>query len=253
MDHVVSFAVLLADLRTHQSVAALALVTDRFPDIVQQGASTANVDIRTEFLCDPRAEMRHFQDVGNHVLAERVTVFHPSQQFDQFWMQVHDTDFETDILARLPHNLFDFFCDLVVQLFDPAGMDPSVVHQMFEHDPGDFTANRVEARDHNRLGRVVDHDIHTGHRLERADIPALASDDTAFDLLRGQDDRRNTDFGGMVRCAALDRRGQNFARFPISTFLRIFGDGLDDLRGFTRHVRFERPQEKLFRFVGGQA
>ena len=55
-------------------------------------------------------------------------------------------------------------------------------------DPGDLAADRVEARQDDGLGRVVDDQVDPGSRLEGADVPALAADDAAFHLVAGNVD-----------------------------------------------------------------
>ena len=50
----------------------------------------------------------------------------------------------------------------------------------------DLAADRVEAGQQHRLGGVVDDQVDAGHRLERADVAALAADDPALHLVAGQ-------------------------------------------------------------------
>ena len=62
-------------------------------------------------------------------------------------------------------------------------MDSTVGDEAFERQPPDFTADRLEARHHHGVGRVVDDDVDARRCLERTDVAALAADDAAFHLV----------------------------------------------------------------------
>ena len=61
---------------------------------------------------------------------------------------------------------------------------------LVEGHPGDLAADRVEAGEDHRLGRVVDDQVDAGRLLEGADVAALAADDPALHLVRRQVDDR---------------------------------------------------------------
>ena len=65
-------------------------------------------------------------------------------------------------------------------------MDAAVGDELGERDPGDLAADRVEARDDDGLGRVVDDQVDAGRLLEGADVAALAADDPALHLVAGR-------------------------------------------------------------------
>ena len=70
-------------------------------------------------------------------------------------------------------------------------MDAAVGDQLLHGQPGHLAPDRVEAREDDRLGRVVDDDVDAGGHLEGADVPALAADDPPLHLVARQVDDRH--------------------------------------------------------------
>ena len=54
---------------------------------------------------------------------------------------------------------------------------------MMEREPGYFATHRVERRQYDGLGRVVDYNFNTCSRLESADVAAFAADYATLDLV----------------------------------------------------------------------
>src|SRR5262245_28890979 len=65
-------------------------------------------------------------------------------------------------------------------LFDAGGVDAAVGDQAPDRQARDLAPDRVEARDRDRLGRVVDDHVDAGGGLERAHVAALATDEPAL-------------------------------------------------------------------------
>ena len=86
-------------------------------------------------------------------------------------------------LAGLAHDEVDLGLGLGDDLLDAAGVDAAVGDELGDGDPGDLAADRVEAREDDRLGGVVDDEVHAGRLLEGADVAALAADDAALHLV----------------------------------------------------------------------
>ena len=84
-------------------------------------------------------------------------------------------DDTVDLAARLGHHLLD-----------ARGMDAAIEDQLGERDARDLAAHGIEAREDDRLGRVVDDEIDAGRALQRADVAALAPDDASLHLVVGQ-------------------------------------------------------------------
>ena len=96
----------------------------------------------------------------------------------------------------------DFLARLVDDFLDAARMDASVGHELLERQARDLAAHRIEARDDDRVRRVVDDDVDAGRELERADVSAFAADDAALHLVVRQR-RRPTRWSRRVCSAAI--------------------------------------------------
>ena len=73
---------------------------------------------------------------------------------------------------------------------------------------------RIERRQHHRVRRVVDDEIHAGQVLERPDVPALASDDAPLEVIGGELHDGHGRLGGMARSYALEGVGDESAGPP---------------------------------------
>ena len=119
------------------------------------------------------------------------------------------------LLAGLAHDRVDLGARLGDDLLDPARVDPAVGDQLGDREPGDLAADRVEARQDDRLGRVVDDQVDAGGLLERPDVAALAADDPALHLVRRQVDDRDGVLGRVVRGDPLDGGHDDVARLVL--------------------------------------
>ena len=82
---------------------------------------------------------------------------------------------------------------------DTGGMDTAVGDQALERLAGDFTPDRIEPGQGDRLGRVIDDEVHAGERLNGAYVTPFAADDTAFHLVVRQGHHRNRGLGHLIR------------------------------------------------------
>lgn len=105
---------------------------------------------------------------------------------------------------RSVDSCIDLAAGFLVHLFDAGGMNSAVRYKLFERQTRDLAANRIEARNGDSLGRVIDYQIDAGYGFERADISALASDYAAFHLVVGQGDNGYRGLRRVVCGAALD-------------------------------------------------
>ena len=84
-------------------------------------------------------------------------------------------------------------------------MRPSAI-SLFERQPGDLAADRVEAADDHHARRVVDDHVDAGGLFEGADVAPFAADDPALHFVVGNIDRAGGGFGRVGGGVALDRR-----------------------------------------------
>ncbi len=103
-------------------------------------------------------------------------------------------------------------------------MDPAILDELRERQTSHLPADRVEAADEHRLGGVVDDEIDASGLLQGADVAALAADDAALHLVRGDGHHGHGHLGGVVDHDALDGGDHDVA----STFLgRLTSGALD--------------------------
>ena len=134
-------------------------------------------------------------------------------------------------LAGLAHDELDLGLGLGDDLLDAAGVDAAVGDELGDGDPRDLAADRVEAGQDDRLGRVVDDQVHAGRLLEGADVAALAADDPALHLVGRQVHDRDGVLGGVVRGHALHGGQDDVAGLVLGFLARGALDRPGDLDG----------------------
>ena len=139
---------------------------------------------------------------------------------------------ETGLLARLLDGGLDLGSRLSEHLLDARRVDASVGEQLGERQASDLAAHRVEARQHDGLGRVVDDEVDAGEVLEGADVASLAADDASLHVVRRQVDDRDGGLGDVVGGSALDRHREDVARPPVGVAPGL----LLDLAHHLRHL-----------------
>ena len=121
-------------------------------------------------------------------------------------MQVVDTHIEGSLLASLADALVHEGLGLLVHVLDTGRMDASVCDEVLKRDACRLAADRIEAREHDGLRRVVDDKGDAGNLLEGAYVPALAANDAALKVVRRNMDGRDRDLACLVGSTALDGR-----------------------------------------------
>ena len=136
-----------------------------------------------------RREVARLDAVDEHVLAVARAVLEPPQELDELGGETGDAGLVGRLLAGLADHEVDLGLGLVDDLLDATGMDPAVGDELGQRQARDLAADGIEARQHDRLGGVVDDQVDAGGLLERADVAALAADDPALHLVaREMDD-----------------------------------------------------------------
>ena len=145
-------------------------------------------------------------------------------------MHVRDARVEHRLLAGPLDLLVDLLLRAFERLLDPRGVDPAILYELLERESRDLAPHGVEAREDDRLGRVVDDEVHPGRRLERPDVPALSTDDAALHVLAREREHRDRRLAGLLRSHALDRDRDDLA----GAFLALLPGALLDL-AYRRH------------------
>ena len=188
------------------------------------------------------------QDVLTVASAE----FKPPQQLHQLVVDRHNVRLQARLLAHLQHMPFHLLLGLLDDFLDPRRVDPAVLNQLGQGQLGGLTADVVEGADDHDARRVVHDHVHAGGLLEGADVAALAADDPALHVVRGDVHRADRGVGGVLGGVALDRGGQDFAGLGLAggpQHLLLLLDPAGDLVGqllvepFQQHLLGFRPAQ----------
>ena len=157
------------------------------------------------------------------------------------------------LFTRLADHEVHLGAGLVHDLLDAAGMDPAVGDQLRDGEARDLPAHRIEARQDDRLGGVVDDQVDAGGLLEGTDVAALAPDDPALHLVAGEMDDGHGVLGGVVRRDPLHRRHDDLAG-PVAGLLAGPPlDGSGQLDGVVLGLVADRLEQDPLGVLRGQA
>ena len=124
-------------------------------------------------------------------------------------------------------DLVDFLLGLAHDFFDARGMDSTVGDQRTDRQARDFAAYRVEARDGDGFGGVIDDDVDAGGGFERADVATFATDEAALQVVGRQLHHGHGALVDELTGVALNRRGDDGLGAAGGFFLGVFFDALD--------------------------
>jgi hypothetical protein len=177
-------AVALDERSSDLGVRAFLLVIECLADVVQQARATRELHVRPELGRDEAREVPDLDGVQQHVLRVRLAELEAPEVLYQLGMQAMNTEVEHGLLAGLLALRVDFLLRLAHHFFDARGMDAPVGNQRTDRDACDLATHGVEARDRDRLRRVIDDHVDARRCFERADVAALASDQPALQVIR---------------------------------------------------------------------
>src|ERR1700737_3681741 len=164
------------------------------------------------------------------VLRIAVAVLQHTQQLDQLGVDAVDADLDDGALTGLADRFFDLLLGLAHDLLDAARMNPAVGDEPFQRDPRDFAPDRIVARDHDRLGRIVDDDIDPGGGFDGADVAPFTTNDAALHLVVGQRQHGDRALGDEFAGQALDRDRDDALGAAVGFLARLLLD-YPDLAG----------------------
>ena len=101
--------------------------------------------------------------------------------------------------------------------------------ELLERHPRELAAHAVEAREHDRVRRVVDDEVDPGEVLQGADVAPLAADDPALHVVAGELDDRHRRLRRVARGEALHRDGEDAAHAALGVALGLVLDLAQDL------------------------
>ena len=147
------------------------------------------------------------------------------------------------LLAGLAHDQVDLGPGLGDDFLDAAGVDAAVGDELGDRQSRDLAADRVEAGQHDGLGRVVDDQVDARRLLEGPDVAALAADDPALHLVGRQVHDRDRVLGGVVRGHALHRGDDDVAGLVLGVVASGPLDGAGELDGVVLGLLADRLEQ----------
>src|SRR6056297_413485 len=205
VDDLVRLAEAASEPGSDLGVRALHLAIDRLADVVHQARAPRHRLVEAQLRRDDARQVRHLDGVLEDVLAVAGAEVHPAEELQQPRLDPDHVRLERGFLAALADVGLHVLLGLVHDLLDPRGVDPSVLDQLVQRQPGDLAPQRVEAGQQHRLGGVVDDQVDAGQRLERTDVAALSADDAPLHRVARDRHDRHRDRGRHLAGAALDR------------------------------------------------
>src|SRR5438093_13188806 len=105
-----------------------------------------------------------------HVLAIGRSEMQPSKELHQVRIESADADLVDRRLCRFLHDLVDLGPSLADHLLDPRGMEAPVHKKSLERALRYFAANGVETGYDDRIGSVVDDQVHACESFLSSDV-----------------------------------------------------------------------------------
>ena len=215
-------------------------------------ARAATWPFRPELLGHDPGEEGDFLRVVEHVLPVAGAELQAAHEPQDLRMEVEEPELEGRGLAFLADRVLHLDLDLLDHLLDPRRVDAAVGDQALDRLARDLAAERIEAREDDRPGRVVDDELDAGGGLERADVAALAADDASLEVVARQIDHRHRSLDRVLGGAALDGVGDDLLRADGGGLARLGLEALDEIGGVAARVGFDVLEEELAGLVGGE-
>jgi hypothetical protein len=183
---------------------------------VEQCGTLRRLHAGLELRCHDPSEVHDLERVLQDVLPVARAVPQPPEDLHELLVELAAVRLEHGLLAGLAHMLFQLRLRVVVHLLDPRGMDAPVLDELVERHARNFPPERIERREHDGMRRVVDDEVDAGEMLEAADVPPLAPDDPALEVVRRELDDRNGRLCRVARGDALEGVSDERPRPPPS-------------------------------------
>ena len=155
--------------------------------------------------------------------------------------------------AYLDDLLFDLFFYFGYRLFDAGRVDTAVGHQLVQRQPCDLAPHRIEAREDDRFGGVVDDNLDARGCLQRADVASFTADDTALDFVRVDVEHRYRIFDRRFGGDALDRLYDDLLRLLAGRHLGLFHHFVHIGERFGFGFGLHIFDQDIFRILAAQA
>ena len=253
VDDALRLAVAARELRRDRRVRALDLVGHRLAEVVEHRRPLRGLHARAELGRHDPGEVHDLERVLEHVLPVARAEPKPAENAHELLVERAAVRLEHRLLAGLAHDVLDLRLRLVVHLLDAGGMDAPVLDQLGQRQARDLAAQPVEGREHDRVRRVVDDEVDAGEMLERADVAALTADDPSLHVVGRQLDHGHGRLGGMARCDALERVGDEVPGAALRLRARLLLEHADAAREIVSHELLAALEQMRFGLLQAHA
>src|SRR5260221_424739 len=225
--------VLRGHLDAELHMRALVLVREHLADVVQQRPALRHGHVEIQLRGHDAGEMRDFLRVIQDVLPVTRPPFHAPDELDELRMQSVNASGVRRLLTGLHDGDVDLALRLVDHFLDAPGMDAPVRHELLQREPRHLAPDRIAARHHDGVLRVVDDHVHSRGEFERTDVPSLTPDDPTLHLVVRERHRGHGRFRRGIGGDPLNGEGHDL----LCLTLPVAPRGLADLAQQSRGVR----------------
>ena len=131
-------------------------------------------------------------------------------------------------------------------------MNAAVSNKVLEGDAGGLATDRIEARKHNGLGRIIDDQVDAGNLLEGTDVATLAADDATLEVIGRNVHGGNGNLGGVVGGTALNSQRQDFLSGLVALGANLLLGLANDRGGLMGNLATNLVEELLVSVLAGQ-
>ena len=245
MDHGRGLLILPCQFNTQLDMAAFHFVVHGLAQVVEQTGALGQGHIHTQLAGKQAGDMSNFHRMVQNVLTIRGAVLLAAKELDQLRMQTVDTGLEGGAFAFHLDGMIHFSAGFFHHIFDTGGMDTAIGDQLFQRQSCHFAADRIEGRDSDGFGSIINDQIHAGDGFKGADVAAFTADDAALHFIVGQRNNRNGSFCGVIGGAALNGGGDDLASKGIGLLLHLSFDLLDLHGAFVAHFCLQFLQQEV--------
>ena len=227
-------------------------MVDSLAKIMKQASTFGGHNVQAKLGSHHAAQVGNLEGMLEHVLTKRGAVAQSTKGLNNLGVQIVDTGIEGSLFASLAHALLNQVGGLVIHLLDAGRMNAAVRNKVLEGDAGGLATDRIEARKHDGLGRIVDHEVDAGNLLEGADIATLTADDATLQVVRRNMHGGNGDLGGVIGGTALNRQRQDLLGGLMALGANLLLGLTDDRSGLVGNLTTNLVEKLLVSILAGQ-
>ena len=153
---------------------------------MQQGRALRHLHACANLSRHDARKVDDLERVLEDVLAIARAIAQAPEDLHELLVKLAAVRLEDRLLPRLHDRILDLRFRGVVRVLDARRVDPSVLDQLGQGDPGDLTPYAVEGGENDRLRRVVDDEVDAGEMLEGADVATFSADDATLHVVGRQ-------------------------------------------------------------------